>query len=395
MKLTKTSKEMITFFLKNKLVEHDNQTINTKQVITHLHEYIIQSHAIVRTIQYHKTNKKINFSKPSLLHFPTQIETHLKQHMCQEVCYSFSINNRKIKVYFISERNENVHQYIEPIALWLSMIPSSTCAKTLSVYIYLTSHQKQLPLSKTSVLDEINVNSAYTTSCPVDSEIIIFRKEEWLKVFIHETFHNFNLDFSMMNNDSLNACILEIFNVPSKVNAYEAYSEFWAEFMNCLFCSYFMLKNKNNLKEFIKVSESYLNYERSYSLFQMVKILDYMGLQYSDLYSTSKKSSLLRENQYKEKTNVLSYYILKTILLINYQDFLKWSMNNNDLLFYFKKTVQNQMSFCHFIKRKYKSLNMNNMNNMNIYDFYINKKKEEQYIFTNMRMSICELELEK
>ena len=32
------------------------------------------------------------------------------------------------------------------------------------------------------------------------SEIIIFRNEEWFKVFVHETFHLFGVDFSNMSN---------------------------------------------------------------------------------------------------------------------------------------------------------------------------------------------------
>ena len=54
-----------------------------------------------------------------------------------------------------------------------------------------------------------------------------------------------------------------------------------------------------------------------------------MGLSYSDLYSNSKHSQVLRENLYKENTNVLSYYIIKTVLLNNYQSFLEWCNKNN------------------------------------------------------------------
>ena len=193
----------------------------------------------------------------------------------------------------------------------LNIYSSRECANTLTIYFYFTSLEKSLPNSNIHILDEINVNTAFTTTCPKDSEIVVFRKEEWFKVFIHETFHNFGLDFSAMNNNEINNCILNIFKVESLVNSYEAYTEFWAEIINASFCSFHSIKNKNDVNEFLSNTEFYINFERTYSFFQLVKTLDFMGLSYSDMYSKSKHSIILRENLYKENTNVLSYYIIK------------------------------------------------------------------------------------
>jgi hypothetical protein len=72
-----------------------------------------------------------------------------------------------------------------------------------------------------------------------------------------------------------------------------------------------------------------INLERNYSFLQLVKILGFMGLTYKDLYSQTHQSKILRDNLYKEKTNVLSYYVIKTILLNNYPSFLLWCQKNN------------------------------------------------------------------
>ena len=69
----------------------------------------------------------------------------------------------------------------------------------------------------------------------------------------------------------------------------------------------------------MKNVEFFIHFERTYSFFQLVKTLNFMGLTYKDLYSETEKSSIMRENLYKEKSNVLSYYIIKTILINNYQ----------------------------------------------------------------------------
>ena len=128
----------------------------------------------------------------------------------------------------------------------------------------------------------------------------------------------------------------------------------------------------------------------------MVKTLNFMGLNYKDLYSKTEKSRMLRENLYKEKTNVLAYYVIKTIMINNYQGFLSWCKNNNFSLLQFKKTLANQKEFCSFIEKNYKTSSM--LEGVKLTDEFLNtiekKKKNTEhlnYILTNLRMSICEL----
>jgi len=321
--------------------------------------------------------------------------------MC-ELTYSFSLLGRNIKLNFMIEEDgielklDIFDKYVDSIVMWLYILnqySSKACSNTLVVYFYFTSLEKKLPSSNISILDEINVNTAFTTTCPKDSEIVVFRKEEWFKVFIHETFHNFGLDFSDMNCDEATGFILNIFKVSSKVNLYESYTEFWAEIMNALFCSFIELKDKTNIEEFLSNAEFFINFERTYSFFQLVKTLNFMGLKYSDLYSNNSNSKVLRDNLYKENTNVLSYYVIKTILINNYQSFLYWCKKNNISLLQFKKTILNQRSYCKFIERFYKSKSMlENIYNTQQFLFKINKsKKINNYILSNLRMSICEL----
>jgi hypothetical protein len=170
------------------------------------------------------------------------------------------------------------------------------------------------------------------------------------------------------------------------VNLYEAYVECWAEILNALFCSFFIMKNKRDFEEFVLNAEILINIERYYSFFQMVKTLKFMGLNYVDLYSGNERVGL-----YKEKTSVLSYYIIKLILINNFQDFLEWCYKYNNSLLQFNKTFQNQMRFCEFIKLHYKTKTF--IKDISNTETFLNKlkKKENEYLLTNMRMSICEL----
>lgn len=410
MKLSKQSRELMLFFSKNKHLNYSKQTNKTNNILKELHNEILEAnnyvkkqikfrHIIKKILSATQITKPLNFNAKS---FPERVRNHIDELMMSEICYSFSLYDRNVKVYFIVENDdieleiEQYNKYVETVATWLyilNMYASKECSKKLNIYFYFTSLEKNLPNSNIHILDEINVNTAFTTTCPSDSEIVVFRKEEWFKVFIHETFHNFGLDFSMMNNDMINDCISNIFKVDSKINAFEAYTEFWAEIMNALFCSYYACKDKNNINEFLSNSEFYINFEKTYSIFQLVKTLDFMGLQYKDLYSNTKESSILRENLYKENTNVLSYYIIKTVLINNYQGFLSWCKINNLSLLDFKKTIGNQKQLCKFIEKNYKTQSLlNSIHESQIFLSRIKKKKGiNKFILSNMRMSICEL----
>jgi hypothetical protein len=283
----------------------------------------------------------------------------------------------------------------------------------LTLYIYFTSLTKKLPPSNIYIINENNVNTAFTYSCHHDPEIVIFRKEEWFKVLLHETFHNYALDFSDMNTqrEICNPAILSIFPVQSDVNLYEAYTEFWAEIMNVIFCSYYVALDQNSTSddELLSNFDFFINFERTYGFFQMIKTLNFMGLTYKNLYSKKEESLLMRETLYKEDSNILAYYIIRPILLHNYQGFLGWCDKNNFSLLQFKKTNANLDEFCKFIEKNYKTKSMNeSVDCMQKFMMKVNKMKttkskksqsqsqkanEEDLDFTlsNMRMTICEL----
>jgi len=414
MKLTKKSKQLILFFKNNKHINYTKNTLKTKNIMSSIYNDIYDAYSYLQNLKKTKEKyfnlliKKIsnnsqiiqpqNFNSKS---FPNIIKNHINDTANYELTFTFSLYERNIKVYFIVEeadvgsKIETYNGYVDNIIMWLYIlnnVASKTCATTLAIYIYFTSLEKQLPETKNVILDEIHVNTAFTTSCPRNSEIVVFRKEEWFKVFIHESFHNFGLDFSDMNIAESTRCILNIFKVNSEVNLYESYTEFWSEIVNALFCSFFKLKNKNNIEEFLSNAEFFINFEKTYSFFQLVKTLHFMGLTYRNLYSNDENSRELRKKLYKEKTNVLSYYVIKAILINNYQGFLSWCKTNNFSLLQFKKTISNQMNYCKFIEKNYKTESM--LESIDYAEKFYNKiadKNKKNFLLTNLRMSICEL----
>jgi len=416
MKLSKNSKQLMLFFTKNKYINKVNQTRRTNNIVKELYDNILESYKYLNTIKkegnyFNLSIKKIHssrqISKPQNFNaysFPEIVRKHIDTLSMSELTYTFSLFGRKITTHFVVEEDNVEHNietyngYIDSIIMWiyiLNLYASKKCSNTLVIYIYFTTLEKKLPSSNIYILDEFNINTAFTTTCPKDSEIVVYRKEEWFKVLIHESFHNFALDFSDMNNTESHKYILDIFKVNSHVNLFESYTELWAEIMNALFCSFYSLKAKNDIHTFLSNFDFFINFERSYSFFQLVKALNFMGLTYKDLISNTEHSKVIRENLYKEKTNVLSYYVIKTILINNYQNFLYWCKDNNNSLLQFNKTIKNQMSYCDLIKKSYKSSSMIE-NVLETQEFFKKVKSKEKkqdlnYILSNMRMSICEM----
>ena len=418
MKLTKNSQILMSYFT-DPQIHHPKQTKQTKQILSILYNDILNAFKYLQGLKQMKNGKYFDIqikkiinvsqiSKPKNFNansFPEIVRKHIDQLSVYEISYTFSLYNRNINLLFIVEEDhvelkmDVYNRYVDAMIMWLYILneyASASCSSKLVVYLYFTGLQKKLPKNNLDILDHNHINTAFTTTCPKDSEIVIFRHEEWFKVFIHETFHNFGLDFSDMNNVDCTKKILGFFPVKSHVNLYEAYSEFWAEIMNASFCSFFSLKNKTDKSEFLTNCEFFINFERSYSFFQLVKTLNFMGLQYKDLYSKTNESTLLRNNLYKENTNVLSYYVIKTILMNKYQSFLAWCQNNNFSLLQFKKTTSNLDKICEFIGKNYKSKTMleNVKQSEQFFSKIHNVKKKGIYhdqLILNMRMSICEL----
>ena len=100
------------------------------------------------------------------------------------------------------------------------------------------------------------------------------------------------------------------------------------------------------------------------------------------------------KNLYKERTSVLSYYIITFVLIYNYQDFLLWCETNNSEILSFKKTSKSMLDFCRFIEEKYRKkdlLQFIKMVENNVVTNNGNSSNVNKFINNNLRMTLCEL----
>merc|ERR1712227_159147 len=161
-------------------------------------------------------------------------------------------------------------------------------------------------------LDSDNINSGMTLP---GYYIILFRKEEIIKVLFHELIHYLDLDMRNDQNDLL--ILYEKINLKADmINPNEAYTEVLALLFLNIWEYHYENKKINN---FINCK---LNIELYWSFIQITKILKFFKYEsFDDLFT--------KNNMFYQKTNVLSYFFLKTVFLLNINDiFGDLTLNN-------------------------------------------------------------------
>ena len=390
---------------------------NLDSILLSLYQDIIASRNFIKYIYKFKPKirripLKVDRDLFTSRYIPQKIRKEISEREKGSIIYTSKLKGHEININFIifneTEYNslKKYNDVVSAMLIWLNMAfmcSSCLCSQKLDIYIYPSSYKKYIPNHVVKIINVENCNTAVTTGCVKHSKIIIFRKEEWFKVFIHETFHSLGLDFVNIDNSSFLNKIKGIY--PLEINnwsLYESYAEFWATIINCLFGAFYLLDEDNCEKDkranFLLYSYFCIQFEQFFSLFQCIKILKFMGLRYENILDdVSTDIALCRKTLYKEKTHVFSYYILKCILLYNYCDFLVWCRRNNCNTYGFTKTPDNLNSLFKFIKDRYKKEDLlQQMNKM--YDLFLKIKimdDKDDSLLKTMRMTICEWDFDK
>ena len=437
-------------------VKNPRQSEVNKQLIT-LYDFIDDEFNKFKTIErtslcFKHKFKKITDPNDKLIHksllsssyIPPNIVKYIREKSRYVLEYKCDIGNKRtVTVYFIifedskfelnNIRKKGASYFkncILKVYLWLNILAKYAdikCGTNLSSYIYLTPFKRRLPgfvaekdtgdigseryndyelyedeYSHNNILRPVNVNGGVSDVCETNANIIVYRKEEWFKVFIHETMHNYGIDFSLLNITNANKRLQNIFSIKKEIKIYESYCEIWARIMNVFFETYFdintnkkfssrttrrnfldklyetpksfkfpnrrddehnhgstetgtTMRLKNKYDVFLKKFYESIQHETIFSLFQCIKVLDYMGLDYNIISTCSDANFVTVNKLYKEETNVFAYYIIVAILLANFNSFILWCIDNNTNIFNFKKDEKNIDEFIKFIYKNYKT----------------------------------------
>ena len=383
--------------------------------LNEIQHHLQNSHWSTMNLQITDVNIKYLWPKSDLKNaFPRGFKSTIKDKIKFQLTYQTILYGKTIHIYFFSEKKDsikNVFNQISLMLMWLSYIISisksdANCCKTLTIYFYKLDDKKNFPNNSDNRLYEHHVNSAFTYCCVPNNEIIIFREEEWFKVFIHETFHSFGLDFAHQDNNTINESLKDLFGLDIKYNLTESYSESWARIINIIFCAYWTKNHHKNIDQFQKEFYKLMNIEVFFSVLQMVKVLEFNHLEYDKIISLTRSyksvpnksvtnkslngsSDRKKEMQdYKESTPVFSYYVLTCINLMNLNSFITWCSQNNKIIFNFDTHDANLEKYVQFIKKM--RTNKYVIKNISCIQSLL-ENNEDDWLNNTLRMSINQI----
>ena len=274
------------------------------------------------------------------------------------------------------DNKQRLTKLIEALSIVIGMSQWSQCSlknRTIVISMFDVDVPKEfVPYKK--VIEPKHVNSAYTIPCRYldtktstfkeNLEVVIFRNEEWEKVLFHELMHLYSYDMDIEDNNTLvNSRLSEIFNVSCDFKLTEAYTEFWARILYCLW------KTKGQEHDFKKEIEK----QQLWSIYQGLVVLtntdlidNVLGWKIGD-NTTSKKTDKTDKTDKKiiknnpERTAAFSYYVIAGLMMSNWENILAWCIDNNDdndyddensfIPFKFKNSLTNIKNFIKMINK--------------------------------------------
>ena len=306
-------------------------------------------------ISFKLTNFKVN-NLIETKFIPSKIKTYIKEKIKYKYDIKYNYFNNIIRLEYYSSNNSIQTEVFEIIIRRIIfMMKISNVHKNLNVQIYDTPFKKKFNCNnshKCGNLNHNNVNSGLSYA----NNVIIFRKEEYLKLLIHEVIHALDIDYKYETYDDQEP-LLNLFNVNTEnllIN--ESYVETWAILINIylvLFEKKTYKKGKINLDLFKK----YLKMEITHGLIQSAKLCNYYNIDnFNEMFYNEK----IKNNKlYLDTVNTFSYHIIKTLNLYNIKNFLKNFRDNK----YIMKKTYNYNKYIKFII-KYSKTIINDVNIM-------------------------------
>lgn len=340
----------------NKLTDNNNYMniyYNLKSIYNNIDKNILLSNIIIK-----KVNVKPEYYLTDNDYTSDKIKNYIinNLHFCHNIVYE---NNSLF--YFTKNGILNKKLIFHMLSL-LDILKKlfNRSDKSQKIIYFETHKKKKFPRTK-KYLGPNEINTGLTIiNFNKNGNIILYRREEVLKVLIHELIHSNLIDekliFSPKNN-----YIDKFICVNNSIVINEAFTENFASLLNLFYIHIF-------LKLPISKLNTMFNNEVKYSNFISNKLLEYYNIENIDQII---KNNNKCKNIFNQKTNVFSYYILKNIILNNHIIFSKiWEKNSN----FYKITndlfindlidlLVNNFNSIHLFNKNIKNNNINVINN--------------------------------
>lgn len=284
------------------------------------------------------------------------ISIRLKRDIINNLDHVLKLKVENREVLIVSKKYES--KLLNDILSILDLFDVITNYKNKYVINVFLSEEKKCINFDVNFLNGDNINSGSTLP---GYFITIWRREEIHKVLIHEIVHYLKLDMIRFQN-KFHVLYKDIKLDEHKCNPNEAYTEFLAII---IFVFWKFKKNNVNNDKMRYYFNTSLTLELAWSFFQISKILLFFQCydKYEDLFNC--------DCIFFQKTNVLSYFILKTFLLFD----MKNTVNCID----FVTLKQNK----HLTDSLLKNINLNNKTFVYIIDWCLKYYKDTKYKFNH------------
>lgn len=331
--------------------------------------FLKQNNLLKLNNNYYTTNKIFNYEIENYLNSRFVGKNKNKIIKIINKKKEIKLDELYIKLFYNNRSDYEVDEITYNLILIFNMVKKifNINERKINLIIFYCDIKKEHYFNK-SVIDYENMNSGISYS----NNIILFRKEEILKVFIHELLHNFGIDNL---NDNSNIKLSQIFKINSDNLFNEAYIEFVAIILHTMYFSCLFSENYSTMNYYFKI---FINYEIIFSLIQLVKFLNIYNMEFLDF---------LKKNNYSENTNTFSYIYMKFLLIFNYNYFLNNIITYNSISIYKEEYI---IYYLKYLNNNGLLIFLNTIINNLKQNIKIYCKKKQIICKTN-RLSICEI----
>ena len=398
------------FLLKNKLINQDlyiDELIklypkNPNKILKKILKYFEDNDIFIENLYkifYDLNDQHLNFlqiepeCKDLYGSFCTiDVQKYIENNICYLHEFQYKYKNNQVK-FIIGTHTKfikiNLDKIFESINLILEL--SNASNKNILIKFWDIDLKKKFN-NACQKIGSSQVNSAVTKFFD-NFSINLWRREELLKVILHELMHFLELDFHNYPIE-MNQFIYNIINISPnhEIRLYESYVECWATILHLIY----IIKNiitKN--QDFIYLFEHLWNQEKHFMCFQVAKILLHFNFNsfndFIDYKNNKNFNDCKLQCPYKESSSIISYFIIKAAFFVNIDKFIDFC-NNKDLILNFGNSESRYDCFTKLIGICLKSNNFKKL-----VSYYLNKinsiQNKNLFPLKTFRMTINEIDI--
>jgi hypothetical protein len=260
-------------------------------------------------------------------------------HWIETKCsHYYHISWDNVNIYVLNDKpvSQSIIDNIVRITKWIMSMTTDKSNKSINLYIYLSEFKKEIGYN--GALGTIETNSGVSLT---DEWLQIFRKEELYKVLIHELLHNLELDYNKPERFTNDVKIIQMHDDSRPILINEAYTEVIALYLHSLY-----IGTMNNLDIWQLIID-----EEKFTIYQINKIFKH--------YNIVNIKHFSKPNKFIQHTNIIPYFIIKYLFLLNIKYFVL-AFNNNYMTEWLMSRSMNKIFKLQIVKCKVydKSLKM-------------------------------------